>query len=271
MNNFSIKNSLNVTLLDFKKSKKNIIGWSIGIFSIMFLYMILFPSMNEMAQAEMNSMPKELTKLMGMDSFSSLANFITYYGMIYNIILIAISIFAVTFSANLIMKEEKTQSIEFLYSMPVSRLEIYVSKVITSFLAVLLIVLCAIISSLLCGFINGGETFVLSDFILISKISSFTAFFFISISIFLSGASSKINGSIVGSFAVLLTYMFGYLGKLLNDNGKFLLKISPFEAFSPSNALNLQNETVLLLILYLSIMIILVIIGGLLYNKRDFK
>jgi len=271
MREFDIKNVTKLTKFNIKNNKKQIIGWSIAIFSIMFLYMILFPSMKDIAEAEFNAMPEGLLELFGMDNLTSMNNFISYFGMIYNIILIAISIFAATFSANLLYKEEKTKTIEFLYSLKVSRVEIYVSKFVTAFLAVLAVVLSAAISTTICGFINGGETFVFMDFIQIVKISSFTAFFFMAISIALSGISAKVSMSAIGSGVVLVCYMLGFLANLLGTRAEWLKYLSPFEIFSPQNALLFDQNIIASLMIYFSLFVLFIFVGGYVYRKRDFN
>jgi len=270
MHDFEFKNSLKLMSFEIKNNRAKIIGWSVTIFLIMFLYMILFPSMKDMAQMKMEAMPEELLKFSKMENMSQMGNFITYYGMIYNMILIAISIFAVTFSANLITKEEKSKSIEFLYSLNVSRLEIYISKLLTAFIAVLIVVFSGAFSTLICGFANGGETFVLTDFMQIVKVSSFTAFFFISVSFLIAGITTKIGVSVIGSMVVLACYMLGYLGVLLEDKAKWLLYLSPFEMFSPTNALELSNKTLISLVIYFVFMVVFFVLGASFYRKRDF-
>lgn len=270
MRNISLKSSLKLMTFDLKNNKSKIIGWSVAIFSIMFLYMILFPSMKDMAQMKMEAMPEELLKFSKMSDISQIGNFITYFSMIYNMILIAISIFAATFSANLIASEEKSKSIEFLYSLNVSRFEIYISKLLTAFIAVLIVVCSGAFSTLICGFGNGGETFVLVDFLQIVKISSFTAFFFISVSFLIAGITTRIGVSVISSMVVLVCYLLGYLGVLLEDKAKWLLYLSPFEVFSPNNALELSSQTIISLVIYLLLTILFVVCGAAFYNKRDF-
>lgn len=271
MEYFNIKNIGIISTFDLKNNKRFILGWSIAIFSIMFMYMILFPSVKDMAQIKIDSMSKELLQFVGMGELSQLDNFINYFGMVYNLILVAISIFSAVFSANLIYKEEKTKSIEFLNSLSVSRVEIYLSKLLTSYIGVILVLMSGIISSLICGFINGGETFIIADFIKIAKVSSFTAVFFISTSLLITGLTTKINTAAVGSFIVLITYILGFLGELLEDKGEWLLYLSPFKLFSPQNAVELSSDTMMQLGIYFIISIVLIIVGAIAYKKRDFS
>lgn len=271
MSDFCFSSAGKLAWFCIKNNKRQIIGWSVSIFLIMFLYMILFPSVKDMAQIKLDAMPKELLQFVGMDDFSNMSNFVTYFGMIFRMILIAVSIFAASFSAGLIAKEEKTKTIEYLYALEVSRLEIYVSKLAAAFFAVLLVLCCGVLAALICGIINGGDTFMAADVIKIVKISGFTAFFFMAVSLMLGGVSAKIGAPMVGSMTVLVCYVLGFLAKLLGDKAQWLEKLSPFEIFSPENAIALESQTIYWILIYLGISVCILIGGGIVYKYRDFN
>ncbi len=269
MKNIEIKNIIKLCSFNLITTRKTIIGWGIAIFAIMTLYMILFPSIQDLAQAKFDAMPAELMQFVGMENMSDMSNYVTYYGMIYNLILVAVSIFSATFSARLITKEEKSKSIEFLNSLAVSRLEIYISKYVTALIAVALILSGAIISVIACGFIGGGESFILADIIASAKITSFSALLFGGIGFMLAGINAKIGtGSVVAS-VVLLSYMLGYLGELLGDNAQWLAYFSPFITLHVGEVIALSDQTMYSLVAYIVIYVVALIIGGLVYRKRD--
>ncbi len=269
MNRMSGRNILNATKFNLKVNKSSILGWSIAIFSIMFVYMTLFPIIKDIGMAKMELMPEAMLEFVGLNSISDMNNFISYFGMIFNIILIAISIFSATFSAKIICKEEHTKSIEFLDALNISRDEIYVSKLLTAFISVTLVLISAMSATLISGFINGGSTFVLTDFIKIIKVSSMSAYVFMALSFLISGITSKINVSSISAIGVLVLYMIGYLGILVDK--KILTYFSPFESLSPTKALILSNHTILMLLIYLMVIIIFIVIGNKFYKKRDFN
>ncbi len=271
MKNVQLKNIGRLFAFNMYTAKKAIIGWTIVIFSFMTLYMILFPSVQDLAQVKVEAMPKELLQFMGMDSMADLGNFSSYFSTIFGIVLIAVSIFAATFSASLIVKEEKTKSIEFLNSLAVSRTEIYISKYLVATVAVTIVLAGAMITTMLCGTINGGDTFVMADIIASAKITSFTALLFSGISLMLAGISPKIGTGAVCSSVVLASYMLGYLGELLSDDVEFLLYFSPFITISAQKAIALADETFIALAIYVTVYVVAVVIGGIAYNKRDFK
>ncbi len=271
MKNIELKNIIKLCSFNLLTSKKTIIGWSVAIFCIMTLYMILFPSIQDLAQAKFDAMPQELMQFVGMENMSDMSNYVTYFGMIYNIILVAVSIFSATFSAGLITKEEKTKSIEFLNSLAVSRLEIYISKYITALIAVMAVLIGAIISTIACGFIGGGESFVLADIIAGAKFTSFSALLFGGIGFMFAGVSAKLGtGSVVAS-VVLASYMLGYLGELLADKAEWLTYFSPFIMLNVAEVIQLSDKTMLSIIVYFLVYVAALIVGGAIYNKRDLQ
>ena len=271
MSNFNMSSVFRLARFDLRNNRKLILGWSVATFAITFLYMILFSSMQEMALAEWDNMPVEVLQFMGITSFNIMNDYNGYFGMMYNLLLIAISIFTTTFSAGIIYKEEKRKSIEFLYSCPVSRIEIYFSKVITAIVALLIVLASLIASAVICGFLNGGDTFIIKEFFQIAIITGFVAVFYMGVALFIGGITARFPVGMISAMVVVFTYLIGYLGELLKEKGEALLYFSPFQIFRPTNALELGSDTVTNLIIYIGIVIILIIIGGVVYRKRDFN
>lgn len=271
MHDFSIKSILRLTSFELRTNRKQIIGWFIAIFAIMFLYMILFPSVKDMAQIKMDSMPQGVLELFGMEDLTSMSNYISYFGMIFGIVLIAISFFSVTFSANLLGREEKTKTIEFLYSLEVSRTEIYMAKLFTAFVSNLLLICAVVIATTICGVISGGETFDLMNLFQIIKITSFTVFFFMSVGLFIAASSNKLGSPATGSMVVIASYLLGYLGTLLNESAAWLKLLSPFEQFSPTKALAFKTDMLITLGIYFILFIAFLVAGLIMYRRRDFN
>ncbi len=262
-------NVLKLTKFQLNNKKNYIMGWSIGVFSMMFLYMILFESMKDLGQVKFDAMPKEILEFMGVESFAVMTNWISYYGMIFSLFTLVVSFFAATFAGTLIYNEEKIKSIEFLYGLPVSRMEIFISKILTSFVAVLVVSLAMDVSALLCGFINGGETFVAMDALTIMKITGIVPFFFMAIALFVGGLTARVPTGLVASGGVITFYMLGYLGSLLEN--ELMTNISPFKVFEAANAMNLNSDVFFLFGVFIVAMFAVIFLGGLVYNKRDFN
>lgn len=269
MNRISLKSIVRLIGFGLKTNRKKIFGWCIAIFLITLIYMSLFPYVKDMAQIKFDAMPKEVMQLMGIEDMSYIGDYSSYFGTIYNLLLIAISIFMATFSIGLIVNEERNNTIEFLYSLEISRSEIYISKLLVSFISLILVEIVVVIPAIVCGIAVGGDGFELFDFILAFKIASFTPFVFMAIGFLLGGISSKISGGISAMF-VLVTYFTGYLSAIIEDKAEWLAYFSPLQLFNSNNAMNADNKLYIELGVYLTISAICLITGGILYKKRDF-
>lgn len=189
--------------------------------------------------------------------------------MIFQIWLIVISFFAASFSGGLIVQEEKRKTIEYLYAMPVSRFDIYFAKVATAFWAVLAVVACTGISAMICGAAVGGETYQASELMLIVKLSGFIPFFFLAAAFLLCGLSASFGASAANG-CVLVLYLLGYLGAILEKDGEWLTYFSPFECFSPQKILS-EDWSVPAFSVYLALFFVLIAAGAFFYHRRDFR
>lgn len=266
-----MKNFKTLFIFQLKTNIKPILIWSAVLFGIMSMYMFFFSTMQEMAQVKFEMLPKEYLQLMGVEEISQMSNYVTFFGMIFNILIIIISIYAVTLGIQILRKEEKNKTIEYLYSLAVTRKQIYFAKVLMALLAVLIVVLSTSLAGIIFGFLVGDDTFKLTDMIKIIKITGTVPFLFLSIGVAMSALSSKYSSNGLGSGIVMISYMLGYLAKILEDKAEFLKYFSPFELLSPTNVLNLSNETYIALGVIMLLILIFISLSSFAYNMRDYE
>lgn len=267
----SFSNIKSLSAFNLKNSKRGIFLWSIVLFGIVFMYMILFPSMKDLAQVKLDSLPKEILQLFGMESFLEMSNYNSYFAMIYGFLVLVISLYITSFATGSIVNEEKNGSIEFLYSQSLTRGEIYCSKAITSCVALFSVILACALAAILCGVLVGGETFELFGILQILKITGFTPFVFMALGLMVGGVSSRFGTSQSSIMFVVLSYMLGYLGLLLEDKGKVLRYFSPFELLSPRIALDISSELMLQVFIIFLVSIVFITLGITVYKRRDLK
>lgn len=266
MSNFEISNIMILSKFQLNLKRRQIFLWSIILSSLMFMYMILFPQLQDLAQVKMDALPKEMLQLMGSDSLSDLGVYNSYFKMVYAIILIAISIFISTFTSSLIVNEEKERTIEFMYGQQISKEEIFISKVIVSILLLLILMFSISVVVISCGYIVGGDTFDLKEIVQIISLSLMIPLIYFSVSILLSGVNSKIGTPSLSAMFVIITYMFGYLGTLLEEKGEFLRNLSPFELYSYNSTLSNINLRVIMGVI---LIIVMTSLSLKFYKKRD--
>lgn len=266
-----MKNIKTLFLFQVKHNLKSNLTWATVLFGIMSMYMFFFSTMQEMAQVKFEMLPQEYLQLMGVDDIAEMGNYVTYFGMIFNILSIIMAVYAVSLGVNLLLKEEKNKTIEYLYSLEITRTQIYIAKVFTAFISVIVVVVATGLAGMIFGYAVGAETFQAVDVMAIIKITGTIPFLFVALGIFLSSASAKHASVGLGCGIVMLTYLLGYLGKILEDKAKFLKFFSPFELLSPSNAVALENETLIAFGVITSLTVLLIVCGNFFFVRRDYN
>lgn len=134
-----------------------------------------------------------------------------------------------------------------------------------------MVVFTSSLAGIIFGFIVGDETFRLEEMFSIIKITGTVPFFFIAFGLFLSAASSKYTNTGLGCGIVMLTYMLGYLGNILEDKAEFLKFFSPFELLSPSNAVKATGNTYLSFGAVTALTVLFLVLSTFMYTRRDYN
>ncbi|MBI9105349.1 MAG: ABC transporter permease [Spirochaetales bacterium] len=120
--------------MEIKRNLKTFIIWSSAVCGMLFLGMLFYPVINadglltQMDALFENPMMKGLLGAFGADvsALGSLMGFYVTYNSIYNVLLGCI--FASILAGNLLSREEADKTAEFLFTRPVSRNSIFISK-----------------------------------------------------------------------------------------------------------------------------------------------
>jgi len=194
----------NLYTKELKRNRKNLLIWSGIVVGFTFMIVSLFPYMQGMG-AElgtlMESMPEEMSKAFGMeaDSWSNIMGFYkTYYG-VYIIVLMAI--YTGSTGAQILSKEERERTAEFLLTQPISRSEIVWSKIASLYTLSGFIFLAQIIVAALGMAVFSDKAIDWSDFLIVHIHGLFLVIFFTAIGVLISmfGTPKKnFMGPVVG-------------------------------------------------------------------------
>lgn len=247
---------------ELKRNRKNLIIWSAIVIGFTLMVTSIFPFMQDMGEdmaALMEKMPAELSKAMGMDAetWSSILGFYsTYYG-IYIIVLV--SIYTTSTGATIVSKEEKDQTSEFLMTKPISRLDIFKTKMLALFtLSMIIYLVQAIVAFISISIFKGAEV-SWEAFITMHLGGLFLMLFFTCTGVILSmyvTPKKNFMGIVVG--ITFGSYFLNAIGQAA-DAVNWISYISPFHYMSfqvndPDYGVN-----------YLSAFVLLAIGGALLY------
>lgn len=217
---------MNIFLREMRATWKSLLFWSLGMLALIGASMMEFEGLSKTGGAMgqiLSLYPKSLKAMFGMVEYD-ISDPMGYFGVIYVFVQLIGGLHAAMLGANLISKEERDKTAEFLMSKPINRDNILKFKTIAGAACLLLmnLVTWGISAPMLTKYVESVNTKLVGIQI------SFFAFqlLFMALGIFLA-ASFRVPKA--GQYAVFV--FFGcYLLKYLSDlmGGTFLDYITPF-------------------------------------------
>jgi ABC-2 type transport system permease protein len=131
---------MNLFKREMRANRKSLIIWSIGVIFMVAAGMGKYSSLEGTGQsmnALMADMPKSLQAIMGTGSLN-LSTPIGYYGVLFLYLAVMGAIHAAMLGSNIIAKEERDKTVEFLLVKPVSRTRMITSKLIAALVNILI-------------------------------------------------------------------------------------------------------------------------------------
>lgn len=153
---------INATLYlkELKRNRKHFGIWLLIIALFTLFVMAFYPSFEQMGGAMeqmMQGLPEGMTRAFGMD-VSAFKNILTYYALYYGMhIMVLSSIFTIVMASNIISKEEREGTADFLLTRPLWRSEIALSK-LAAFTTYFLLFFCFQVAITVAGF-----TFIIDE------------------------------------------------------------------------------------------------------------
>ena len=209
----------NLYTKDLKRNTKNLLIWTLVVVLLTILTMAMYPYMKGMGdsmEGMMKMMPEAMLKAFGIDPqmwTSILGLYNTYYGF-YLVLLMGI--FSGTNGANALAKEQREKTTEFLLTKPITRGQIFITKMAIVFTLLLLIFGIQTFAAYL-GITIFGAGVNWTTFFTMHFHGLILLFFFTSLGVLLSMLlKAKLNfmGELSGSYSVPIFLML-YL-KLLS-------------------------------------------------------
>jgi len=266
----------NIFQMDFKRKLKNTLIWTFIMILIGLVYYGVYPSMKDLVTDKLNSMPPEILNFVSSSGELDMSDFNYYFAMIFSIIQIPLYIYAASSGSALLHDEEKSGSIEYLYSQDVTRNDIYISKSLVSLVNLIIIFSSSFLVAVVMGKSLSSDTFSFNTIRNCFLFSLCGILFFFSLGLFLSALLNKHKEpSKISTGLFLGGYLLGYIS-LLIDRINFLKVFSPIHlissdviAHSMVFGIGEGDFGIIGPVVYLILSLVLIIAGGVLYNKKD--
>jgi ABC-2 type transport system permease protein len=252
-------------------NRKSLIIWS--IFLILFIamgmqkYSALITTGSEEFMEMMNALPKGLQAVFGLNTLD-VTSIVGYYGILYLYLILIVAIHAGMLGSNIINKEEKDKTAEFLMVKPITRSYIITNKLLASLVNISILNIISLISSIGILYIL-NPNFLMSDILLLHIGMFLTQLLFLVIGIGIAAITKtpKKNGMTV--ISILLFTFFLSMIIDVEERLEILSFLTPFKYFDAKEILPNQGINLLYILLVIIIIVTTLIVGYRVYKKRD--
>jgi len=262
---------MNIFIREMKAHGKSLILWCIGMLFMIVAGMGKFSYYSDSGQSMVgliSKIPKTLRAILGFGDFD-VTKASGFYGMLFLYLIVMVTIHASMLGANIISKEERDKTTEFLMVKPVSRTKIITFKLIAALTNVLILNITTLVLSItIVGKYSRGEA-VTGDIqiLMIGMLILQVIFLFIGTAIASASKNPKSSTSIATT-VLLITFILSIMIDM-NSNLEGLKYITPFKYFQASNMMYGGGFEPIFVILSIVIIAMLGCVTFVFYKSRD--
>lgn len=214
--------------------------------------------------------PKEALQFKGISNFDDLLSVLGFYAannVIYMMVLG--SIFAIVLSSNILLKEEYNKTAEYLLTRPLTRSEIFISKLSVLLLYIFLLNMVTALAGFICMQLVKKAPFNIGSFLILSLYTLLLNILFGSAGLFISTLIKRAKPITTFSIGLVLIFYFIYTLSKITESAAKIGYLSPFkyvdvDVINPSYKLDFWN-----LLYFTGISLLLIGISYRKYIRKD--
>lgn len=266
---------MSIIKLEYKNNFKNLLIWIISLSLIIIILLLFFPSMKTEAMkaltdAKLEGISPFLLESLGLTKMVDFSNITNYFGYLLQFIVISIYIFITQNAYNVLIKEENEGTIEYIYSKPIKRSELYLYKVLYLLISYTILIISLTIVSFAFYILLSDYTVIksLKEIIILFSGIYFVGYIYMAIGLLMSMYSKNKSHLVsIGAVIVMITFLIGIVSSLIKKF-EFLKYLSPIKWVEYQNLLN-KGITTKEISIFLIIIIAFIYIAYKKYQKRD--
>ncbi|MRS12296.1 MAG: ABC transporter [Actinobacteria bacterium] len=224
---------MNIFRREMKAHRWNLVFWSLGMVFMVMAGMAKFAAYEQAGQSAaeiMAGLPKGMQVIFGLTGFD-LLKASGFYGVLFLYLAVMGAVHAVLLGANLISKEERDRTSEFLFAKPASRHRVITGKLLAGLANVVILNAVTWWSSVyFVGYYGKGES-VGHEIALLMVGLLFLQLMFLSIGAVIAGSARKPRFASGRATTVMLVMFVLYYVVNLNEKLDFMKYFTPFKYF----------------------------------------
>jgi len=261
---------MNIFKFEFKTYLKGNIIWTISLIAILFMFMSLFPVYSSQAatfEKLLENFPETFLKAFGMNNMF-LSSVVGYYSFCFVYIGLIGGIFAMKLGLDVISKELREKTADFLLVKPKTRSSVIIPKFCAVLLHILIMNVVFFGASIVAAEIFKNGDYNLKTFMLINLSLFFIQFFLLSLGMMLSTFLTKLKSVLPLTLGVVFGfYVLQLLNQTLDDEK--ISYLTPFGHFDSAYISQNASFSSPHLIFSVALSLLFLILGYIIYNKRD--
>jgi ABC-2 type transport system permease protein len=224
---------MNIYWREMKAHRWGLLFWSLGMVALVASGMAKYGAYAAAGTSVTDlfaGVPKAVMVVFGIGGFD-LTKASGFYGVLFLYIAVMAAIHASLLGSNLISKEERDRTSEFLYTKPISRASVLTSKLFAGWTMVLVFNAATALSSVyFVGYFGNGESVSAEIWLLMAALLLLQLVFF-AIGALVAGVVRRPKAApTIATSVMFLTFLIYYLVNF-DSNLDFLKWISPFKYF----------------------------------------
>lgn len=226
---------MNIFLFETRAQLRSFLTWAISLLAVWLLFVVMFygPFMDSRAAVEnaLVSLPPAFAAVFGVEA-GAIFSFGGFFQFIYTYIGVIGAIMASSLALSAFSREKRSRCVDFLFVKPVARSRVFVSKLLSCLMFILLANVLFIISTAIVHSANGQEASGMGRLILASLSLFFMQLVFLSIAILYAVLAKKVRSvSGIATAIGFAGFIMMALYSLIKED--FIRFVSPLTYFSP--------------------------------------
>jgi ABC-2 type transport system permease protein len=227
-----------------------------------------FAAMGSEANELLERLPDLFKNAFNMSS-SNITEIKGYYSVLFMYYTLITGIHAIMLGATIISKEARDKTADFLMVKPITRSSMITSKLIASFISILIINIVTGVTTIIVVDINNKGESITSSLIYSMIVILIIQCIFLSLGLLISAFAEKAKKATTMSTGIILIMYFLDIFRNISDKLDFVKYITPFSYFNINKVLNGNGFEVLYIVLSIIIILVSVILTYTNYQRKD--
>lgn len=262
---------MSIFFRELRAHKKSLFFWCLGMVFLVYSSMVKYANLKATGQsidALMSQFPKTVKIIFGLNGFD-LSTVSGYFGVTFLYIALAATLYAILLGTEIVSKEERDKTSEFIFVKPQSRRDILWQKLAASILLVLILNIVTTIASVYSvGKYNSGASITNLVLELMGGLLCLQLVF-LCIGIACAATISKAKkASSIATAILLITFILPFLINF-NDKLLFLKSLSPYMYFDAKTIIDEGRLSMPYVLFSFVICTALITLALFVFKKRD--